>query len=44
MLSREDEVDVEVRREDQMRINEFGRLNLRLHELKNDKEAMNVSG
>lgn len=37
MLAREEEVDVEVRLEDQQRINEFGRLNTRLLEIKDDK-------
>ncbi|CAM9730388.1 unnamed protein product [Ectocarpus sp. 8 AP-2014] len=37
MLAREEEVDVEVRYEDQQKINEFGRLNTRLLEIRDDK-------
>lgn len=37
MLAHEEEVDVEVRLEDQQSINEFGRLNSRLVELREDK-------
>eukprot|EP00752_Nemacystus_decipiens_P018188 g16318.t1 len=37
MLAREEEVDVEVRYEDQQKINEFGRLNNRLLEIRDDK-------
>ncbi|CAM9689478.1 unnamed protein product [Discosporangium mesarthrocarpum] len=37
MLAREEEVDVEVRWEDQQSINEFGTLNTRLQEITQDK-------
>ncbi|CAM9806894.1 unnamed protein product [Ascophyllum nodosum] len=37
MIAREEEVDVEVRLEDQQKINEFGRLNARLVEIRDDK-------
>ncbi|KAG5186079.1 hypothetical protein JKP88DRAFT_348137 [Tribonema minus] len=40
MLRREEEVDVEVRWEDQQQINEFGRLNTRLNELRGDTKAL----
>eukprot|EP00518_Triparma_eleuthera_P002389 CAMPEP_0182458852 /NCGR_PEP_ID=MMETSP1319-20130603/4096_1 /TAXON_ID=172717 /ORGANISM="Bolidomonas pacifica, Strain RCC208" /LENGTH=134 /DNA_ID=CAMNT_0024657621 /DNA_START=187 /DNA_END=591 /DNA_ORIENTATION=+ len=39
MLTREQEVDVEVLPQDQANINEFGRLNARLHEARGEKEA-----
>jgi prefoldin subunit 4 len=39
MLTREEEVDVEVRLEDQEHINEFGRLNARLHEARGESDA-----
>mmetsp|Transcript_5094 Transcript_5094/g.15417 ORF Transcript_5094/g.15417 Transcript_5094/m.15417 type:complete len:125 (-) Transcript_5094:135-509(-) len=32
--------DVEVRREDQLKINEFGRLNAKLHEKRADRDAL----
>lgn len=37
-----DEPDVEVRFEDQQHINEFGRLNTRLHEIREDKKTLKV--
>ena len=40
MLAREDEVDVEVRKIDQDKINEFGRLNTRIGELKDEIAAL----
>lgn len=36
ILAKEEESDAEVRREDQDRINEFGRLNARLHEVRDE--------
>ena len=42
MLSKEEENDAEVRREDQENINSFGRLNARLQEAKDEKEALKV--
>jgi hypothetical protein len=42
ILSKEEENDAEVRREDQDAINEFGRLNARLDEVKRQKESMKV--
>ena len=36
----DDDNDVEVRLEDQQRINTFGRLNGRMHELEDDEEAL----
>jgi len=43
MLAREDEVDVEVRKVDQDKINEFGRLNTRIGELKDEIGALDRS-
>lgn len=43
ILSKDEENDAEVRREDQDRINEFGRLNARLHEVRDEVEKLNVS-
>ncbi|GMI23487.1 hypothetical protein TrCOL_g1880 [Triparma columacea] len=40
MLRKEDEVDVTVRPHDQSNINEFGRLNARLHEATAEKDSM----
>jgi len=40
MLSPEEETDVEVRREDQDNINLFGRLNARLHEVRDEKKEL----
>eukprot|EP00591_Stephanopyxis_turris_P010324 CAMPEP_0195517474 /NCGR_PEP_ID=MMETSP0794_2-20130614/10967_1 /TAXON_ID=515487 /ORGANISM="Stephanopyxis turris, Strain CCMP 815" /LENGTH=135 /DNA_ID=CAMNT_0040646289 /DNA_START=84 /DNA_END=491 /DNA_ORIENTATION=- len=40
MLTREDENDAEVRREDQERINTFGRLNARLHEVRQERDGL----
>ena len=40
MLAREDEVDVQVRKVDQDKINEFGRLNTRVGELKDEIAAL----
>lgn len=42
ILSKEEENDAEVRREDQDAINEFGRLNARLDEVKRQVESMKV--
>ena len=42
ILSKEEENDAEVRREDQDAINEFGRLNARLDEVKRQIESMKV--
>ncbi len=39
MLTKEQEVDVEVTSHDQSNINEFGRLNARLHEARGEHEA-----
>ena len=41
MLTKEDEVDVEVLPSDQASINEFGRLNARLHEARGETESYN---
>jgi chaperonin cofactor prefoldin len=41
MLAKEDEVDVEVRKVDQDKINEFGRLSHRLTELRDEIAAIN---
>jgi hypothetical protein len=38
----EEEVDVEVRREDQHNINKFARLNARLQELKDERSILKV--
>ena len=43
ILSKEEESDAEVRREDQDRINEFGRLNARLHEVRDEVYKLKVS-
>lgn len=43
ILSKEEESDAEVRREDQDRINEFGRLNARLHEVRDEVKKLKVS-
>ena len=40
MLAKGDEVDVEVRLEDQMQINEFGRNNDRISEMKHEVKTM----
>jgi prefoldin subunit 4 len=40
ILEREEENDAEVRREDQENINSFGRLNARLHELRDEKTEL----
>ena len=42
ILSKEEENDAEVRREDQDAINEFGRLNARLDEVKRQVESLKV--
>lgn len=42
MLEREEESEAEVRREDQDNINKFGRLNARLHELRDERNALKV--
>ena len=42
ILSKEEESDAEVRREDQDQINEFGRLNARLHEVRSESERLKV--
>lgn len=42
ILSKEEENDNEVRREDQDAINEFGRLNARLDEVKRQVDALKV--
>ena len=42
ILSKEDENDNEVRREDQDAINEFGRLNARLDEVKRQVDNLKV--
>lgn len=42
MLAPEDENDAEVRREDQIYINTFARLNARLYELRSDRESLKV--
>ena len=38
----EEEVDTEVRREDQNNINKFARLNARLHELREERKIIKV--
>jgi len=43
MLAPEDENDAEVRREDQVNINRFARLNARLHEVRQERESLKVS-
>jgi len=42
MLSREEENDAEVRREDQEKINTFGRLNARLYEVREECTELKV--
>jgi prefoldin subunit 4 len=42
MLKPEEETEVEVRREDQDNINLFGRLNARLHEVRDEKKQLKV--
>ena len=42
ILGKEEENDAEVRREDQDQINEFGRLNARLHEVRGESETLKV--
>lgn len=41
-VSREDENDSEVRREDQDNINRFARLNARLHQVRQEKKLLQV--
>ena len=43
ILSKEEANDAEVRREDQDQINEFGRLNARLHEVRDEVGKLKVS-
>ena len=43
ILAKEEENDAEVRREDQDQINEFGMLNARLHEVKDEISSLKVS-
>lgn len=43
ILAKEEENDAEVRREDQDKINEFGQLNARLHEVRAESKKMKVS-
>jgi len=43
ILGKDEENDAEVRREDQDKINEFGRLNARLHEVKSEAAKLKVS-
>eukprot|EP00644_Phytophthora_capsici_P010327 jgi/Phyca11/10561/fgenesh1_pm.PHYCAscaffold_51_\ len=40
MLAQQQEVEADVRREDQLRINEFGRNNASLHEIREQKKAL----
>ena len=42
ILAKEEENDAEVRREDQDQINEFGRLNARLHEVRDEVGKLKV--
>ena len=42
ILGKDEENDAEVRREDQDKINEFGRLNARLHEVKSEAVKLKV--
>jgi prefoldin subunit 4 len=42
MLTREEESEAEVRREDQENINKFGRLNARLHECREELALIKV--
>ena len=43
MLEREEENEAEVRREDQDNINKFALLNARMHELRDERDALKVS-
>ena len=43
ILTKEEENDAEVRREDQDQINEFGRLNARLYEVRSEGAHLKVS-
>ncbi|KAL3671224.1 hypothetical protein V7S43_003156 [Phytophthora oleae] len=40
MLAQQQEVEADVRKEDQLRINEFGRNNASLHEIREQKKAL----
>ncbi|EEY58142.1 uncharacterized protein PITG_22666 [Phytophthora infestans T30-4] len=40
MLAQQQEVEADVRKEDQLRINEFGRNNAALHEIREQKKAL----
>ncbi|DAZ96800.1 TPA: hypothetical protein N0F65_007061 [Lagenidium giganteum] len=40
MLAQQQEVEADVRKEDQLRINEFGRNNALLHEIRQEKKAL----
>lgn len=42
MLQREEESEAHVRKEDQENINKFARLNARLHELRDERDALKV--
>jgi len=42
ILAKEEENDAEVRREDQDKINEFGRLNARLYEVRDEISSLKV--
>jgi hypothetical protein len=44
ILAKDEENDAEVRREDQDKINEFGLLNARLHEVRAESKRLKVSG
>uniref|UniRef100_M4BUC4 Prefoldin subunit 4 n=1 Tax=Hyaloperonospora arabidopsidis (strain Emoy2) TaxID=559515 RepID=M4BUC4_HYAAE len=41
MLAQQQEVEADVRKEDQLRINEFGRNNAQLHDVRDQKKALN---
>jgi hypothetical protein len=43
ILAKDEENDAEVRREDQDKINEFGQLNARLHEVRGETSKLKVS-
>lgn len=43
ILAKEEENEAEVRREDQEQINEFGRLNARLHDVRYEVDKLKVS-
>lgn len=43
ILAKEEENEAEVRREDQEQINEFGRLNARLHDVRDEVDKLKVS-